>query len=164
MNDIFTELVVERKPQPMENIVRVGLILLAVLTAFAGLFVSPVLLTAFIISAALIYFVFPRLKVEYEYSYVNGEIDIAAIYSKQSRKELTVINLNEAECIAPLGSHFLDSYGSTYAVVDYSAKDPQNRPYVVVEGGEKQRKIILQMNDEMIEDLKYRMPMKVHQD
>ncbi len=161
MSDIFTELVVERKVQPSDNLIKAALVLLAVLTAFAGIFISPVLLIGFVVSIILIYFIFPRLKIEYEYSYVNGELDIAAVYSKQSRKELASLHLTEAECIAPLGSHSLDSYGVTYKVVDYSAKDPDNRPYVFVEKG---RKVYLQLDDTMLQDLRYRMPMKVHLD
>ncbi len=161
MGDIFTELVVERKSQGKDFLIKGMLIALAVMTLFAGLFISPMLLLGFLIVVLLMYFLFPRLKVEYEYSYVNGELDIAAIYSKQSRKDLTSINLLEAECIAPQGSHYLDSYGSTFQVTDFSAKDPENKPYVVVTQG---KKIVLQLDDTMVQDLRYRMPMKVHQD
>lgn len=164
MSDLFTELIVTRKPQVTDLIVKAVLLVLTVLAALAGLFINPVILTVFLILVIADYLIFPRLQVEYEYSYVNGEIDIAAVYSKKSRKELASLNLNEAECIAPLGSHHLDSYGSTYQSVDYSAKDPADKPYVLVLGGEKKQKVCLQLDSTMLKDLKYRMPMKVFTD
>ncbi len=158
MGDVFTELVVERKPQATDSLMKAALIAGAVLFAFAGLFFSPVCMAGVLLMFGIMYFVFPRLQVEYEYSYVNGVVDIAAVYSKQSRKELTEVNLTEAACVAPLHSHHLDSYGETYRVVDYSAKDASKKPYVAVEGGEKSRKVLLQLDDVMINDLKYRIP------
>lgn len=161
MNDFFTELVVARKPQFTDGLIRGALILFTILAALAGLFIHPLFFLIFLVFLACDYFIFPRLNVEYEYSYVNGDIHIAAVFSKKSRKELTDVDLAKAECIAPEGSVHLNDYGNTYSVCDYSAKDPDDRPYVAVMGGPEPKKIMLQLDQTMLDDLKHRMPRKV---
>jgi hypothetical protein len=164
MGDVFTELIIEKKPNPVHAILKIVLIAVTALAALAGLFYSPAFLLVFLAFCAVDYFLFPRFNVEYEYSYVNGDIDISAVYSKSSRKALGQVSAGSAECIAPANSHFLDSYGNTYRVVDYSAGDPENPPYVFVMGGSDKRKVSLQLDDTMLNDLKSRYPMKTHTD
>lgn len=164
MSDIFTELVVARKPQVKDTVIRAVLIILTVLAPIAGLFFHPVFFLIFFVLLGCDYLIFPRLNVEYEYSYVNGNMDIAVVYSKKSRKDLISVDLTKADCIAPRGSGHLDEFGSTYKICDYSAKDPDNRPYIAVMGGQDAKKIYLQLDQTMLKDLKYRMPRKVFDD
>ncbi len=164
MEDRFFEVIVPRRPRPQDTVGKVLLIAGTVLAAAGALLVSRVfflLLVGFIVAD---YFIFPRFNVEYEYSYLNGEIDVAAIYSKQSRKNLETITLENAECIAPSGSHRLDSFGVTFKVVDYSSGDPSHRTFAIVKGGSDSRKYLLELDDRMLEDLKWRLPGKVFQD
>lgn len=161
MSDIFTELIVTRRPKASDTIKKAILIILTVASAAAGLLLALPFFIAFIVLLIVDYFLFPRFNVEYEYSYVNGNLDIAAVYSKQSRKELKSIDLTEADCVAPMSSHHLDGFKQTYKIRDYSAQDPDQEPYAVVVP--KSREIVLlQLNGEMVKDLKYRMPMKVY--
>ena len=164
MDDAFTELVVSKRPGSREKGGKLALIFLTVITGAVGIIVNPLFLVLFVGCLIADYFLFPRFKVELEYSYVNGTVDIAAVYSKSSRRELASINLEEAECIAPASSHHLDSYGATYKVVDYSANDPDQLPYAVVVGGQNERKILLQLSDKMLNDLRYRIPGRVFSD
>ncbi|MEE3419587.1 MAG: DUF6106 family protein [Lachnospiraceae bacterium] len=163
MGDVFTELVVTRKPGTKEKGQKAGLIGLTILAAFAVL-IHPLFLLALAALIIVDYILFPRFNEELEYSYVNGSLDIAAIYSKSSRKELASINLGEAECIAPVTSHHLDGYGITYKTVDYSAGDPEEPAYAAIMGGQESRKVLLQLDEKMLNDLRYRAPGKVFTD
>ena len=160
MEDLFTELIVAKKPTAKDALLKALLILALLASAVLGLQIPPFMLV-FLGIAIAIYFLWPRFKVEYEYSYVNGEIDIAKIFSKQSRKDLARISLEDVECVAPLGSGELDSYGATFKTVDYSAGDPEYKPYVIVKGGENSQKILVQLDEAMVEDLRRRLPRKV---
>ena len=162
MEDTFIELVLPKKPTPLETMRKPLLVLVTVLLAVAGFFIHPFFIIGLLVMIFVDSVVFPRFNVEYEYSYVNGELDIAAIYSKSSRKELAQIDLTDAECIAPLGSHELDAYGDTFKTVDYSVRQESVRPFVAVKGGETKQKILVQLNDPMLSDLRTRMPRKVH--
>ena len=161
MGDTFCELIVPRAQRP-SDILKKSLMIAGTITAvFFGLFVHPAGLAALAAMIVVDYVFLPRLKVEYEYTYVNGSVDVAAVYSKQSRKKLDELELTEAECIAPSGSAVLNDYGDTFRVVDYSTGSEKNPPYVAVFGGSDRRKVSLQMNDTMLEDLRARMPRRV---
>ena len=164
MDDHFSELIVQRKPKPTDLLFKILLILATAVAAFFGLFVHPIFMIVLLLVGITDYFLFPRFNVEYEYTYVNGEIDIAAIYSKSSRKNLAQIDLENVECVAPYGSHHLDSYGITFKEVDYSSGYPEQKPYVIIKGGTNNQKILLHLDETMLEDLKWRLPGKVFRD
>ena len=161
MEDHFSEVIVPRKPRPQDAIFKVLLIIATVIAALIGLLISPIFLFVLVGLGLVDYFLFPRFNVEYEYAYVNGEIDVAAIYSKQSRKELASITLENVECIAPVASHHLDSYGITFKTVDYSSGKPDAKPYAIIKGGTDSKKYLLELSDSMLEDLRWRLPGKV---
>ena len=55
-------------------------------------------------------FVIPKTDLEYEYLFVNGELDIDMIMSKSKRKRVKSLQLAEADLVAPLKSHRMDYY------------------------------------------------------
>lgn len=87
MNDALCEHIVARKSKPMDFIIRILIIVVIVAVAIVGM---PFLgFFAFALAAILAllayYFAFPLLNVEYEYSLLNHDLDIDAIYSKEKK-------------------------------------------------------------------------------
>ena len=162
MEDHFSEFFVERRPRATDSILKALLIFAVFVSGAASVLLGPVFMIGFVVLIILTWFLWSRFKVEYEYSYVNGQIDIAKIFSKQSRKDVARIDTAEAECIAPLNSHALDSYGQTYKVTDYSSANPDYKTWVIVRGGEKKEKVYVHLDDSMAEDLRRRLPRKVY--
>ena len=75
MNDTYSELLIKKEATAKDKMIKVLLIALIALMAVAGLLITPL---AFIVAIALgiaAYFVFPNLDLEFEYVYVNGELD-----------------------------------------------------------------------------------------
>lgn len=112
MNDALCEHIVARKSKPMDFVIRILIIVVIVAIAIGGM---PFLgFFAFALAAVLAllayYFAFPLLNVEYEYSLLNHDLEIDAIYSKEKRKSKMNLDIQNAEIIAPKGSHRLDSY------------------------------------------------------
>ena len=88
MNDALCEHIVARKSKPMDFVIRILIIVVIVAIAIGGM---PFLgFFAFALAAVLAllayYFAFPLLNVEYEYSLLNHDPDIDAIYSKREKK------------------------------------------------------------------------------
>lgn len=163
MGDSFSELIVPKKQSFGARFLQMLIKALTIASlVFMFLTFSFVFLISFFICFLLWYFLVPRLSVEYEYSYVNGELDIAAVYSKRSRKHLATLELTQAECIAPLGSDALSGYGDTYKTVDYSSRNPESgeKTYVMIKPDTRE-KILIHLDQTMLDDLKYRMPRKV---
>ena len=87
MNDALCEHIVARKSKPMDFVIRILIIVVIVAIAIGGM---PFLgFFAFALAAVLAllayYFAFPLLNVEYEYSLLNHDLEIDAIYSKEKR-------------------------------------------------------------------------------
>lgn len=163
MGDSFSELIVAKRQSFGARFLQMLIKAMTIASlVFMFLTFSAIFLIAFFVCFLLWYFLVPRLSVEYEYSYVNGELDIAAIYSKKSRKHLATLELTQAECIAPLGSDALSGYGDTYKVVDYSSRNPNAdvKTYVMIKPDTRE-KILLHLDGTMLDDLRYRMPRKV---
>lgn len=106
MQDIFKEQIIRRKPQPKDMVAKIGMIIgyfilaiaLDLVLAIVGIggFFFPLFVGAIYLS----YVTIGRLKVEYEYSITNDELDIDAIVNRKSRKRMISINLKEVEVMA----------------------------------------------------------------
>ncbi|MCR5294770.1 MAG: hypothetical protein K6E30_06295 [Lachnospiraceae bacterium] len=165
MGDVYEELLVKRKTTAVESAMKgIAYGLTVLLFAAAILFFGFPALILGSLMLLVDYFLVPKLDVEYEYQYANGEIDIDAIYSKQRRKRLASISLVDMECIAPLGSHYLDGYQNGYSVLDYSARDPETRPFVFVRPSDRKLIYMQLEEDDMKKDIKTRKMRAFHED
>ncbi|MDO4321545.1 MAG: DUF6106 family protein [Lachnospiraceae bacterium] len=166
MSDLYREILIQRETPVTNKILRVVLMALVALCAVAGVLITPLLLLAAIALGAVLWvFVIPKLEVEYEYLYVNGELDIDAIYSKQKRKRVAGYDMQELEILAPSNSHALDSYlnGQGVKVKDFTSGRPQEKSYTLVLNQEKGREIIkVELDDVIVSDIRRINPRKVN--
>ncbi|MGI6052239.1 MAG: DUF6106 family protein [Bilifractor sp.] len=172
MDDLFTEVYVTRKRKFGSYLLQMLLILatflLFLLAAFSLLSAQIVLLEVFFLAGVVMILVdrwlFKKFNVEYEYSYVNGSLDIAKIYSKETRKELASYDIKDAEVFAPAKSDHLADYREL-PVKDYTAGMPEDREkaWAFVISNPKSRtreKVLIVENDKIIEDVRRRIPSK----
>ena len=105
----------------------------------------PLVLIAAIALGVLAYFKMPGLDLEFEYLYVNGELDIDKIMSKVERKRVGSFDISKAEMVAPVKSHELDYYRQSkdLKVVDCSSGDDHANVYGMVTKDEKGMKLVL---------------------
>lgn len=165
MSDLYSELIVKRKTPPTEQAAK---ILMIAATAAAGIFylltLEGILLIGLVALAAADYFVLPRFNLEYEYLYVNGELDIDKIMGKAKRKRVCSLEMNKLELMAPLSSHALDSYKNNKNInmTDYSSGvENKGRYGLVMQGDNGPFMIILEPNEEILNDIKRIAPRKV---
>lgn len=108
MNDFMYEQLVARKAKATDYLIRVLMIAIIIILIFFGLPLIGIfaILLALVAGFASFYFVFPRLKVEYEYILLNHDLQIDVIYNKAKRKTLIEFDIRKAESITPVsGSH-----------------------------------------------------------
>ena len=164
MNDLYNEILVKRKRTTQDNLIMVGLIALAALLAFVGLFMIPVVLIAAMIAVAACIYIIPGLNKEYEYLYVNGDFDIDLIRAKQRRKRVASYSIDQLEMVAPSTSHELDSYRQrSGAVVKNFTSLEENVPSVtLVYQTEKATELVmLEIGEDIIKDLRRLAPRKI---
>lgn len=101
MNDFMYEQLVARKAKASDYLIRVLVIAVIVLFLFfgpaiIGFFAFP---AAICLALAAYFFIFPRLKVEYEYILLNHELQIDIIYNKTRRKSLLEFDILKVEAV-----------------------------------------------------------------
>ena len=166
MNDAFYEQIVARKPRITDMLIRILVILGIVVLFFFGMpfigFLAGILAVA--LGFAAYYLIFPRLNVEYEYSILNHDMEISAIYSKQNRKKKTSFDIQTAEIIAPKGSHRLDSYHPA-KTEDFTSGKANAKAYaVMIPKNQQITCILIEPDERMIEHMRGWMGSKMFLD
>ena len=161
MNEVYYEILVERKKDSKLQMGQIITALLAGASAVAVLFgfIYGILLAP--IFGLMCYFLTLRNKVEYEYLYVDKELQIDRITNQSKRKKMETLDLNQLEILAPIRSHELDSYrrrGGT--TLDYSSGEEDHNPqkYMLVVGD---KKVIFEPTPELVKTIHMFAPRKV---
>ena len=163
MSESYVELLVKKKKTPKDSILKGLMIAGIVILVLIGL-VIPLVLIAAIALGVLAYFKMPGLDLEFEYLYVNGELDIDKIMSKVKRKRVGSFDISKAEMVAPVKSHELDYYRQSkdMKVVDCSSGEDHANVYGMVIKDEKGMKLVLfEPNQEILDDMRSIAPRKV---
>nr|WP_317282425.1 DUF6106 family protein [uncultured Sellimonas sp.] len=160
MSDYYTEQLVKKKTTGKDLAIKAVLIFFTAVSVFI-LLLMPFLLIVPVIMIAVDYFVFRRLDLEYEYLYVNGDLDIDKIMAKQKRKRVFSMNVSELEILAPQGAGELNQYNNA-KVMDFSSHMPDAKCYVMVVSNNGQlAKVIFEPEKEILEGMKMLAPRKV---
>jgi hypothetical protein len=166
MGDSYREILIKKETTSADRLKKTGLIVLIAALLAGGILITPILLLAGVAAAvAAGIWLFPRLDVEYEYLYVNGELDVDVIYSRQKRKKAGSYDMRELEILAPAQSHALDSYmqSGSGKLRDYTSGSQDAQAYILVLNQEKGRAIIkVELDDEIIADIRRMAPRKVN--
>lgn len=166
MEDLFSETLIKKKRTAKDLAAWLPLFCLGVLLLIGGLLVHPLLLLAGAAAAGLGIWLQRRHNIEYEYAYVNGQLDIDCIYARTSRRRLASYDLRQMEVMAPLGSEFLArSGGGNLRTADYTSGEEaeRDRVYAVIlphEGATV--RVLFQPTEAMKKDIRMRAPSKVH--
>lgn len=167
MSELYSEFLVKKKSTAKDALIKYGLIVLTALAVAAGLFVHPFIFIAAVALGLACYFIIPRTDLEYEYLFVNGELDIDMIMSKSKRKRVKSLNLAEADLIAPLNSHRMDYYNGNQKlkIQDYSSGIPEHKRFaVIIRDNGAACKVIIEPDEAMANAIKNSAPSKVFLD
>lgn len=136
MSDFYTEKLVKKQQGTKELIIKAVLVAVAV-TSVISIFLLRVIFFIPVIIIALVIFAIYQMDVEYEYLYVNGDLDIDKITHKSRRKRKFSASVDDMEFLAPLGDPGLHSY-SQAKVLDYSSgrQDADVYAMIVRQNGE----------------------------
>ena len=99
MSDLYSEFLVKKEPTTKDAVIKYGMIILTAVAAAAGLMFSFVFLLAAVVLGVACYFIVPRTDLEYEYLFVNGEMDIDMVMAKSKRKKVITLNIKEEDIV-----------------------------------------------------------------
>lgn len=145
-----------------------GLRLLLVLGIIAGLLILLLTGAFGIIGAAIIVimiYMFPRLNVEYEYIFVDGQLDFDKIMGKAKRKTALRIDFDQVEIMAPMNSSSLGNYSNAQLILkDFSSGEKDSKPYVIIANVDNRKmKILFEPDENMVGVIRQKSPRKVVQ-
>lgn len=162
MNELYAEAVVKRK----DTMTTIGLRALMIIGVIVGLFLlltgSAFSLIGPVIIVVVVFF-YPRLNVEYEYVFVDGQLDFDKISGKSKRKTMLRIDFEQVEIMAPINSSVLNNYNHVQLETkDFSSLNKDSKPYVIIANADgKKLKIIFEPNEKMLAMIKQKSPRKV---
>ena len=165
MSDLYIELLVKKKKTSTDTLLKALMIGVTVIFVLGGILFNPIILIPAIVMGVVDYFKLPALDLEYEYLYVNGELDIDKIMSKQKRKRVFSGDVASLELLAPTQSHELDHYRSRSDIKksDFSSGKKDARTYTMILKKEKGMELVVfEPSDVMLKDMKRMAPREVH--
>ena len=156
MSDLYLEELVKRRKTGTDQALRYVLMALTAIGVVLSLLTWNLIIIAVSIAICVAdIFIFPRFQTEWEYQYVNGELDVDRI-----------INKAKAELIAPAASHRFDYYNNNQKlkVCDYSSCNPEREKLVyamVIPEKEGLLKVLFEPSEHMVKDFRLKAPRKV---
>ena len=166
MNESYKELMVKRESGLKEKLLRVVSLIPTIFLGLLTLLTGDMIIFIIVIGlGVLCYFVFQWTDIEYEYLYLDKEINIDKIMAKTRRKRVATISVEKMEILAPEKSHQLDSYRNrNVKAADYSAGHdmPDQKLYVLYSEGNQ--KYLLNLDEDFVKTIKGIAPRKVFMD
>lgn len=160
MSDYYTEQLVKQKTKMSSIVAKAALIAGTAVSIFIA-FMFPLAMILPVVMIVVDVMLFKRFDLEFEYLYVNGDLDIDKIMAKQKRKRVFETNVRDLEVIAPTGSVELQQYQRT-KTYDFSSGREDARTYEMVTTSQGQTvKIIFEPNKTILEGMKMLAPRKV---
>ncbi len=167
MSEAFKELLIKQKENKKDKLLGTVMVVAAVISAVSGLLMHPLFFLGAVAFGILSYVVyFRKMKVEYEYTYMDRELRIDRIYNESKRKSIVVLDLNKMEILAKENSYHLDGYKNRTAKEwDFSTglEDSEDlQTYVLYYAGTD--KYYLSMTEDFMKAIRLIMPHKVKAD
>ncbi|MDR2940925.1 MAG: DUF6106 family protein [Clostridiales bacterium] len=165
MEDVFYEQLVKKNKDKRDFLITIGLYALAlILMALCLFFLKAVgiLLIFFIYLGA--YQLNARRKIEYEYIFTNGELDIDCIYNKSKRKRMCTVALSEVEIMAHIDDkNNMGQFSTVQETKDYSSGLVNKNTYCLLASNNgKKTKFIIEPNEVLLKAFsRYLTPRKL---
>ena len=160
MGDVFNEQIVKRQPKAKDALLRVALIIGVLVLVIAAFVIAPAFAPVIsLVIGFVAFYLNGFLKVEYEYAYTNGELDIDIIYNRSRRKRVFSGNVKQIEIMAHVDDMMhAGSFSGAQEVLDYSSGVPGADTYAfMIAVGGKQTKIIIEPNEKLQNTLRSSM-------
>ena len=115
MADVFNEQIVKKK-RDFTDVIKIILIILAAFVVDSVFLIVNMLRmvfpAVFAISIYLAYNFIRNMSIEYEYSVMNGELDVDSIAGRRKRKKLLSVSVRRFSILAPVKEEYRAEYES----------------------------------------------------
>lgn len=164
MDGLYVEARAKKKVTLMDKLIKFGLYGGMIFFFVMGFFSFKMLYIIIgLILLGLGYYLAPRLSVEYEYVFCDGQLDFDKISGGAKRKTMLRVDFDNLVVLAPKNSHALDGYRHNGVIVkDYTSLNADARIYgMAVTGGENTTLIYFEPSEKMLAAMKQKAPRKI---
>lgn len=160
MDDFYTEQLIKKQADSKDTLKKVGLIALTVVSVLL-VFVIPVGIILPVVMIVIDVLMFRNLNVEYEYVFVNGDLDIDKIMNKDRRKRMFSVDADQMELLAPVGAVELMQY-KKIKTYDYTSGKKDEKIYALIASNKGEVcKVLFEPNETIVEGFFVKAPRKV---
>lgn len=162
MNEVFIEQLIKRKTTSSSILAKAGLIVLTVLV-FLATMVIPFALVIGLVMIFVDAYVFKMFDLEFEYTYIKGELSIDKIMGKERRKKAASFDLSQLEIVAPSDSYLLDSFKNASKVYNFTSQEPDHKVYaMVLHQNNGYVKVLFEPNGDILNAMRDAHPRKIN--
>lgn len=166
-NDVYMEQHIHRMAPKATKVYNVLLIVITVFMAFNFVFIDYRIfglpLIAMIIAT---YFVTQNTKLDFDYSFTNGLLEITKIKRKKKRQDLISCEMKDVVVVAPSKTDPVQPYvGRRMKTFDCLSHDPQVPYYTMIirdPDTKSEIKVLFEPNENLLEAMFRAAPSKVH--
>ena len=165
MGDVFKEQIVKRKSTNVQALKRVGLAVGVIVVFFAAVIILGPQWMQFILLGTVgatigAMYLSGRMKVEYEYVFTNGELDIDIIYNRSRRKRIFTGHVNNFEVMAHVEDmNHAGAFQGAQETKDYSSGVVGENTYAFLANyNSKRMKIVFEPNEKVLDAIKGAIP------
>lgn len=167
MSEAYKELLIKQTENKKDKLMGIVMIVAAAISILSGLVLNLLFFLGAVAFGILSYVVyFRKMKVEYEYTYMDRELRIDRIYNESKRKSIVVLDLDKMEILAKENSYHLDGYKNRQVQeTDFSTGEEDDgdlSTYVMFYAGTD--KYYLSLTEDFMKAIRLKLPHKVKAD
>ena len=159
MDEVFVEQIVKRRISISGILLRMLFIFLTLAGLMSMMILGMLGFTIAILLGYATYLVWAYTSVEYEYSFLNGELSVDKIIGQRKRKSIANYDIKEAEIVAPLVSDEVVRASGNAIIKDYSTRTNNNDVYaMIINNSNGKFKVVFEPNEKVLEAMYHVRP------
>lgn len=169
--DHVTEQAVAKQNKMLNEVLYIAAMIMMIFSGIVAFFLLQMVMFAFdwgtlifllleVGIAVGLFFMRDRLRVEYEYSFVNGSLDFAMIFNNKKRKNLGALNVRTVDSFGPVNSDSFRRYVATpgVKVSNWFLNRGSELYFFYFQKEGNKRLIVLEPNDVLVEYIRHYVP------
>ena len=159
MDEVFVEQILKRRINISGILLRMLSVLIVLIAVLSIMWLQMLGFTLTVLLAYAAYLVWSYTSVEYEYSFLNGELTIDKILGQRKRKSVASYDMKEAEMIAPAMSESIVRVSMNAGVKDYTSGSKNGNIYaMIISNADGKTKVLFEPNEKVIEAMYHVTP------
>lgn len=159
MDEVFVEQILKRRITISGVLLRILSIFIVLIGIMSIMWLQMLGFTLTVLLAYGAYMIWSYTSLEYEYSFLNGELTIDKIMGQRKRKSMASYDIKEAEVIAPVMSEQIIRASMNAVVKDFSSGSRSGDVYaMIINNASGKAKVLFEPNEKVLEAMYHVRP------